>query len=97
LTIDQAGVTIRATIRRRRWKRGIEVTGTREGEELRCQLESALAFADYCAFLTAGQGSERAAELVEVAERLFSETMLALGQDPAPASARPHWHMDAAV
>jgi hypothetical protein len=56
-------------------------------EELRGQLDSAIGFADLCAFLTAGECSDRASQLVDLAERLFAETMQALGRAPAPTSA----------
>jgi hypothetical protein len=52
-------------------------------QELRWQLDAAVAFADYCAFLTAGSGSDRASALVDVAEELFDETLQALGQRAA--------------
>jgi hypothetical protein len=46
-------------------------------EELRCQFESVVEFADLCAFLTAGRGSDRASQLVDVAESLLAEAMQA--------------------
>jgi len=45
--------------------------------ELRCQFESVVEFADLCAFLTAGRGSDRASQLVDVAESLLAEAMQA--------------------
>ena len=47
-------------------------------EELRCELESAVAFADYCLFLSAGRCRDRSAQLVEIAEALMAETVEAL-------------------
>src|SRR3954451_15795158 len=51
------------------------------GEELQCQRDSAIAFADYCAFLSAGQSSDRAAQLIDLVETLFRETMQVLVDD----------------
>lgn len=47
-------------------------------QELHCQFESAVAFADYCSFLTAGSCGERSAQLIEIAEALMAETTEAL-------------------
>lgn len=53
-------------------------------EELRSQLETAEAFADFCAFLTAGAESDRAAQLVTTAQALYDETMTALRRHGTP-------------
>jgi hypothetical protein len=55
-------------------------------EELRCQFESVAEFADLCAFVTAGRSSDRAAQMVAVAEVLLAESMQALGQTAASGS-----------
>lgn len=47
-------------------------------QELHCEFESAVAFADYCSYLTAGLCRERAAELIQIAEALMTETTAAL-------------------
>jgi hypothetical protein len=52
--------------------------------ELRSQLETAVAFADYCAFLTAGAGSDQAAHIVDRAEALYVETMDVLRRQGMP-------------
>jgi hypothetical protein len=51
--------------------------------ELRCQFEAAVAFADYCAFLTSGGAGDRASRLVDAAEALLAETLQALGHTAA--------------
>jgi hypothetical protein len=52
-------------------------------QELRCQFDAAVAFADYCTFLTAGASSDRASQLVDAAEALLAEAMQALGHSHA--------------
>ena len=52
--------------------------------ELRLQLETAVAFADYCVFLTAGAGSDQAAHIVDRAEALYVETMDVLRRQGMP-------------
>jgi len=43
-------------------------------QELHCQFESAVAFADYCSFLTAGTCGELSAQLIKIAEDLIEQT-----------------------
>ena len=52
------------------------VTGVdaRVRQELTSQYESAVAFADFCTFLTSGRLSDQAGQLVSLAQELFSET-----------------------
>lgn len=57
-------------------------------EELGTGFESAVAFADYCSFLTAGSCGERSAQLVEIAEALLAETVGALGVQTVPGDGR---------
>lgn len=52
--------------------------------ELRLQLETAVAFADYCVFLAAGAGSGQAAQIVDRAEALYVETMHVLRRQGMP-------------
>jgi hypothetical protein len=42
--------------------------------ELYGQFDSAIAFADFCTFLTSGRLSDQARQLVSVAEQLLAET-----------------------
>jgi hypothetical protein len=57
-------------------------------EELLAEVENAVAFADYCRFLTAGRCEERSAQLIEVAEALMAETLDAVGLRHGGATAR---------
>jgi hypothetical protein len=43
-------------------------------EELADQFQSAVAFADFCAFLTSHRVSDQAGQLVELAHLLYAET-----------------------
>jgi hypothetical protein len=43
-------------------------------QELATQLDTAVAFADFCTFLTAGRLSHQAAHLVELAQALYADT-----------------------
>ena len=43
-------------------------------QELSGQFEAAVAFADYCTFLTAGRLGGEASQLVSLAQELFAET-----------------------
>jgi hypothetical protein len=52
--------------------------------ELRSQLDAAVAFADFCVFLTAGAGINHAALLMDHAQALYSETMDALRRQGMP-------------
>ena len=52
--------------------------------ELRLQLETAVAFADYCVFLTAGAGSDQAAHIVDRADALYVEVMDVLRRQGMP-------------
>jgi predicted GTPase len=54
-------------------------------EELRSQLEAAMAFADYCVFLTDGAEGAQAARLADGAEALYDATMDALRRHGTPA------------
>jgi hypothetical protein len=53
-------------------------------EELCFQLDTAVAFADYCVFLAAGAGSDLAAQLVGAAQELYVETMDVLRRQGMP-------------
>jgi hypothetical protein len=54
-------------------------------QELRSQLEAAMAFADYCIFLRAGAGSAHAVQLVDSAQALYDATIEALRRNGPPA------------
>ena len=43
-------------------------------EELAAQLDTAVAFADFCTFLTSGRVSDQADQLIRLAQILYAET-----------------------
>jgi hypothetical protein len=43
-------------------------------DELAAQLDTAVAFADFCTFLTSGRVSDQAERLVQMAQILYAET-----------------------
>jgi hypothetical protein len=52
--------------------------------ELDGQFDSAIAFADFCTFLTSGRLSDQAAQLVSVAQELLAETRKDLQRSRRP-------------
>lgn len=50
-------------------------TKSRVQQELSEQVDSAVAFADFCTFLTAGKTDVRAARLVSAAQALYDQTV----------------------
>ena len=53
-------------------------------QELTSRYEAAIAFADYCRFLTSGRLSDQARQLVSLAEELLAETSEDLQQSRPP-------------
>jgi len=47
---------------------------SRVQDELAAQLDTAVAFADFCTFLTSGRVCDQADELIRMAQVLFAET-----------------------
>jgi hypothetical protein len=47
---------------------------SRVKDELAAQLDTALAFADFCTFLTSGRVSDQADKLIRMAQILYAET-----------------------
>jgi hypothetical protein len=57
--------------------------------QLQAELESVLAFADYCQFLGQERLGARAGELARVAQTLYEETLACLQARNGPDGARP--------
>ena len=53
---------------------------SRVQDELAAQLDTAVAFADFCTFLTSGRVSDKADELIRLAQILYAETTEGLPQ-----------------
>jgi hypothetical protein len=60
------------------WLRSVHGGESRVQRELSGQFESALAFADFCTFLTSHRVSQRAGQLAGLAQALYEETIAEL-------------------